>query len=575
MHTSNVDGTTDFNLNINGGNYYATGIGRYGTITSGVKNTKVTINNAEIYYESTNKFPIFDDWKGGMSVKVYNSTIVCPNSLFFTKAGGGQTAYFENSTVLVTSLNTTVTLGEGNLISATGSVNLADGVKMSEKNINTSVLLNYPQFIKKAPLASDGKTEQLEGTNFKKEVIDGVTYYTLADSVYNKETWKNEIKYYSGAYITYSGDTEPDVFADVVNYCWPNGDVFATTRWHKDSANIDIANAAVAPNTTVDIGMYKINSLKWTANGENSFVLSNYAVAGDFSDMKVNATLKDGMIYNIYVPADKGVKVTGTDVGTVASELVEIEGKQYYKVSVELKAGDFNKISLKVNFSAESLVGGADKSGTQTLVADVVKYATDVASQYECGSEEANLALEMMNYKEAVAKAFLAEGAEYTRTADTEAFYEIYANHTECKCGITMEVSESEVADLAGLVDAGISGAGFDMDSVGTIKMVLYSENAELDVKVSYNTGLGTVEIKAAYSADSNGYVTEGIPAAYIDNILTITVGEAEGTYCLAAYIAAEGTTEVAKNVATALYEYAMAAEAYKHVTKTEAEAAQ
>jgi len=141
-----------------------------------------------------------------------------------------------------------------------------------------------------------------------------------------------------------------------------------------------------------------------------------------------------------------------------------------------------------------------------------------------------------------------------------------------------MVVSDSEVADLDALT--GITGAGFDIDSVGAIKVLFYSENKELTVSVSYTAGVVgenavTKTVSAIYNEDSKAYVTEGIPAAYIDNILTITVGEAEGTYCLAAYIAAEGTPEVAKNVATALYKYAMAAEDYKHVTKTEAEAAQ
>ena len=278
------------------------------------------------------------------------------------------------------------------------------------------------------------------------------------------------------------------------------------------------------------------------------------------------------MALNIYLPKVDGIELTDVTVGedvvefTTTTITVGGEAIECYVFSWDSAAASFDAAVATVSFEVTNFdyyFFSEETSANITL--DVVRYATIVAEGFDCGSEEANLVYEMMNYKEAVATIL---NAEYARNEATEAFY---ALHVDCACGVDINISEEEVADTSALADKGITGVTFDISEVGVISMYLASENAALEVAVTYFDGLQIQNVEVEYNEDAAAYVAKNIPAAYIDNIMTITVDGATGTYCLAAYINSELVPAEAKVVATALYEYAMAAEAYKHVIKTEA----
>ena len=121
-----------------------------------------------------------------------------------------------------------------------------------------------------------------------------------------------------------------------------------------------------------------------------------------------------------------------------------------------------------------------------------------------------------------------------------------------------------------------VAGATFTMDNVGVISLVFTAERTDLVITVKYSDLRRTYTLTAVYNEDAKCYITPGIPAAYIDNLMTITVGDAVGTYSLAAYIEDKCSDEEANalyiKVAKALGEYAAAAEAYKYITIDEVE---
>ena len=99
--------------------------------------------------------------------------------------------YFENCTVIAKSFNATkVTLGAGNYVSCAGSTTYADGVITGETNVEKSVTLYHAKVVNALPT---------DATNsFKSETINGTTYYTIADSVYDTANWKNETVSFTG-----------------------------------------------------------------------------------------------------------------------------------------------------------------------------------------------------------------------------------------------------------------------------------------------------------------------------------------------------------------------------------------
>jgi len=199
---------TNFVLNVNGGNYYQFGIGRYGMIVSYLPKMTINIKDATFVNDGARpSYAIFSNWfnnNSAMYINAYNSSFICPDAASplitngYYKEGDKEVAltvdsqlYFENCTVIAKSFNATkVTLGAGNYVSCAGSTTYADGVITGETNVEKSVTLYHAKVVNALPT---------DATNsFKSATINGTTYYTIADSVYDTANWKNETVSFTG-----------------------------------------------------------------------------------------------------------------------------------------------------------------------------------------------------------------------------------------------------------------------------------------------------------------------------------------------------------------------------------------
>ena len=353
--------------------------------------------------------------------------------------------------------------------------------------------------------------------------------------------------------------------------------------WKDGSANISWLASTVAPKVTaactVEENELYDHYLKFTAarnsSGSHENVANSYAGFGgdEFDPTEPIMTISlvvgdvpDGTVVNAAIVS-----------GGLTSNPVQTSWKYFTGAGANktgtVAAADFDVKNVVVNFSAESLLGGDPVNGKQTLKADIVGYAVKVCEDYEHGTEEATLIVNMMEYKYAVAMAVAAyagvDPAEYEAPEVVQNFLDA---HADCDCLEVETYVPDEDSYLDDLVEAGITAATFTMDEVGAISLVFESENTELDILVYYNIAAVRVRsVKAEYNAEAGCYITEGIPAAYIDELFTIQVGDAEGFYSLATYIAA-AEDDITWFVADALAQYAAAAEAYKNVLKSEVE---
>ena len=104
-----------------------------------------------------------------------------------------------------------------------------------------------------------------------------------------------------------------------------------------------------------------------------------------------------------------------------------------------------------------------------------------------------------------------------------------------------------------------------NLDEMGMVISV--GEGVEV-TSVTYTDALGRVithTVEEGNLVAKNGYyLVIGVSAAYIDNIMTITVDGATGTYCLGKYIVNQPGVAIAE----AIYKYAVAAENFKNIVK-------
>ena len=168
-----------------------------------------------------------------------------------------------------------------------------------------------------------------------------------------------------------------------------------------------------------------------------------------------------------------------------------------------------------------------------------------------------------MDYSAAVAL-YLDEAFDATKVTSLAAFYAKYAAHTDCKCNVA--IPEAEATDTSKLTAAESITFAIE-ENAGMMGLVIKAAEG-LNVKVYYVDALGAKHDMTVEYAGGN-YVVSGISAAYIDNVMYISIGEAEGTYSLATYVANNQDVALAK----ALLEYAIAAENYKNQTQAEIDA--
>ncbi len=281
------------------------------------------------------------------------------------------------------------------------------------------------------------------------------------------------------------------------------------------------------------------------------------------SGIKANMSLFTNMRFNLYLPKTDGVEITAVDGAHLSEGTVRVLGTEMHLISAVPEVNSFEAIEATVSYTVDG------EAKTLTALLDPMSYATSVAATYDCGSEEATLIYEMVKYKEAIAT-FLDDNFS-DASGKLASFKKIYSNHDNCKCqGTKVTISDAEAGvDYSALIEKGVKGIAYKL-SLNEIGMAINVEDGVTVSSVSYVTALGETvthtEDRGNLIKKNGYYLVSGVSAAYIDEIMTITVDGVNGTYSLGKYIKNNPDTEVAKSI----YTYAVAAEAFKNLSLSE-----
>ena len=338
-----------------------------------------------------------------------------------------------------------------------------------------------------------------------------------------------------------------------------------------------IKNGSVV-TTTMDL--LDINPPAWTAftvkcNPGTKVTLSDEAIANGItikktltgyeisSGIKANMSLFTDMRFNLYLPKLEGIEITAVNGAALLDYTVKIAGVEMYVISATPEIDNFAAIPVTISYTQNGV------AKTYATALDSMAYATTVANTYECGSKEAVLIYEMVKYKEAVATLLNYDFAE--ETGKLASFLALYNAHENCKCQSTrMNISEAEKnVEYSALASVGVTGIAYKL-SLNEIGVAIYVNDGIAVDSVCYENALGEIithSVENGNLVKKNGYYfVTGVSAAYIDQIMTITVGEATGEYSLGKYITNNPDVEIGE----ALYKYAVAAERYKNSTLPE-----
>ena len=580
--TEDLSGGAKKYINIIGGKYFIPFRGSYSFVTLQGPDAVITIDGIQLYgtYSSTS---IVHEYEGrsthGTEVTIRNSEIY-GKYLFYDILHGKY--HISNSTIATSGAIV-------HKIGATSSIVIGTGCKIAGSNVanffkNTCVSLDdgvtmllpassnalYSKITKDFThaAASLSWTDNVDMTFAEGAVIDGavdtlaeaalVTSFKLKDSVITDKTTTSLS--YNCYCITVSKDYVPEGIG-MVEWQRDNGDVVATT-FHFEGAKANVPAECASFSQAYE---WYVEEASWTAiskvSAGKTVAKPVTTIVPKISGIRQNATLFTNMTYNLYLP----VSAEATDVsvsGATLEGIVELEGKQYYLITATPAVDEFAPVEATVSYKA------AGKALEYAVSLDIVKYASAVADYYICGSEEAILVYEMLAYKGAVAK--FIDGA-FTPSAEYASYLE---KHASCNCyDPLVKFSESELkVGYEALNDNGVIGVAYVLES-SVFGFVIYVDNDAVVDSVSYTDPLGRVITHTVANGNiekkDGYYVVTGISAAYIDNVMTINAGGESGTYSLAKYI--ENSTDAStKNVATALYTYARAAEEFKKITTTE-----
>jgi len=257
---------------------------------------------------------------------------------------------------------------------------------------------------------------------------------------------------------------------------------------------------------------------------------------------KANVSLFTDMAFNLYVPADAGFTAEGFLDGTVTIE--DVDYKQY---TWNPALASFDSQAVTLNYGSVS----------SEITLDVVKYATLVAGEFDCGTVEAKLAYEIMDYKAAVAE-YLDSDFDAANVASLQAFYALYSEHADCNCGSAAEI------DNAAINKGILEGKTFSFLLSDDNKFSIALGGFTAGENVSVSIGAGADAYSATVTADADGDVVfNDVNAALLRYTFSVTATAGAGEYRLSSYIAALGAG-AEKDLAVAMYEYSLAVYNFK-----------
>lgn len=327
---------------------------------------------------------------------------------------------------------------------------------------------------------------------------------------------------------------------------------------------------------TTSINLNEITPPAWTSftvncDAKTIVTLSNEAIARGTTiektdtgyaieaGIKVNMTLFADMRFNLYLPKIDGITIKSVEGVSLEGATYWINGIEMLRVWAKVDVADFETKEAKIIYTLDG------KDCELKIALDVLAYAKGVANIYECGSKEARLIYEIINYKESVATYLDPEFAD--ESGRLAAFKSLYASHKDCSCAdTTPNISAEEInVDYSALKEKGITGISYQL-SLNETGMVIYTSGDATVSSVSYENALGEIVTHTVDDGSlvkySGYYFVKNISAANIRRVMTITVDDASGTYSLGRYIHNNPDVSAAKS----LYTYSIAAENYKNI---------
>lgn len=318
---------------------------------------------------------------------------------------------------------------------------------------------------------------------------------------------------------------------------------------------------------------------------ENIFTadVSNAIPTASIKGIKFNMSLLTNYYMNIYVPEDapEGITPLGyfaeealTNKYTESVRKVSIGGAVYEEHSFAIRNSDID-LNAPRYYGFEVSLGGNTYRLAYKISVDLITYVNGVLSAYSCGSEEAALAVNLLNYANEAYK--LANGEAHSSAVA------VISDHTVCGCLSDYDASADYKGDASTLSEY-VYGAAYDVSSAEPA-LVLYVKKSALSgisaIRVSYGGVMGEVEgeMTALDEATIDGigvipYTYRGVSASDVKEIMEISVYDnnggvaASGTYGLSNYVFNSDAP-----VAKALYLFSSAAASYKRTVVGESDA--
>ena len=562
---------------------YAPNRSSYSVIATLCPDAVVEVTNSKFYVQDAT-YAFVHDYADTSSYKYYSETdltmknceVLCYGEsmdsmgAFWYTMGNESSLYVENSKILARLKG----------VSAARST-WGPGVEIATDSTSYFNSTNFAEGVKH--VLNNGKGTAQLALSFKRaDFTTDWSYVDYANGKYIDSVYTQYQTIEKSAPITFSTFTDETVPSYVSWADWykadgtQSGEFTLTIVGDIPKAPISFADAgyvADSGSSWYDVSFTWVNNVDETPNMPEGFSggqVAYKAVASkvaNLSNMQANMSLSWGLVFNLYLLKEEGV----TDVAVACDEAIGItESDAYYCISFVNAIDSFDKLTATISYK----VDGVDFSDDVTV--DAVKYAELVAKKYDCGSEEAVLAYEIIAYKYAVAKYTETVTEEVTKIVDGfKAAYSAHAEGCTCTAGLYTDdvAANAPELDESAMSEMEIDSLSFVLDSTS---IGLWIENYEEDwiVEVSYKNVLGETVVHNATNGGLEffaedvyeGYRVHGIAAADIASEITITADDGKTvTYSLAQYI-----KRADADVAKALYSYSMAARAYKAITADE-----
>lgn len=288
---------------------------------------------------------------------------------------------------------------------------------------------------------------------------------------------------------------------------------------------------------------------------------------------KQNITLYTDFVYNAYIPTTAGssaVTITSASLGGVpfdlfACEIVTVEGKQYYKLSIHVAptaAADEMELVVYVNYTYTY------KDGTTKVTASQLDWKVSVLSYLKTLADDSTgidntLAKDILSY---IRAAYVYDG-----TSEKLDYVKDFVD--------AINGADYDAANLPTASEAKQSVDGMDSAQLllGSAPAFIFYPETDADGNLVYTTDSyvfaldGKYRLTAEVGVDGSGktYIIVSLPAWALDNDVEYIVNGADvgGVYNLAAYYEYAKGTENANLISLVerLMKYAETAEAYKN----------